>query len=297
MPSPKAIPVLLGAFVIAVVGFAWITADLFSGDLRERAVEAYPGAPWWKYNPDAEIATVYFDGSTGFEVAGGLEGLGITIVETYRNEALAALKTGEHQHLEQLGYEVFTYENRTVSGGGAFTFDTLYGEPAIPLELRVNRILSPDYDFFILQFVGNIKEEWKVSIESRGIPFLNYLTPNSVVVKMSPSQEASLMRLDYVQWIGIYQPAYKISADLLPSTESWHILGVSMLKISGSSDLKRVMRTALDVGGRILYLWEDYGLNSGFEAFVPHSIVTKLAQDPQVFQVTLYSDISWPLCQ
>jgi len=66
-------------------------------------------------------------------------------------------------------------------------------------------------DYYIVQFRGHIKEEMKQSVKNTGAMFFDYVPNNAFIVNMNSSVKSQVETMDIVQWVGPYQPAYKIS--------------------------------------------------------------------------------------
>jgi len=94
------------------------------------------------------------------------------------------------------------------------TIDTRAGEPPLPDELRLSEYQPGEAGYYIVQFVDVILPEWRDRLDATGAERLGYVPNNAFLVRMTPEQRASVVALTVVQWVGIYQPAYKISPGL-----------------------------------------------------------------------------------
>ena len=100
-------------------------------------------------------------------------------------------------------------------GINGLTFDTRNGEPQIPAALRVSDHPAGGEGYYIVQFRGPVKEEWKESLTRAGAEILDYVPSNAFLVRIDPGLRASLEKLQAVQWMGLFQPAYKIAPELV----------------------------------------------------------------------------------
>jgi len=74
---------------------------------------------------------------------------------------------------------------------------------------------SDDTDsYYIVQSTSYVTDEWKQSITDTGAVLFDYIPNNAFIVRMNSRVLARVEALDTVQWIGIYQPYYKISNGL-----------------------------------------------------------------------------------
>jgi PGF-pre-PGF domain-containing protein len=77
---------------------------------------------------------------------------------------------------------------------------------------------SDDTDgYYIVQSTSYVTDEWKQSITDTGAVLFDYIPNNAFIVRMNSRVLARVEALDTVQWIGIYQPYYKISHGLSAS--------------------------------------------------------------------------------
>ena len=62
-----------------------------------------------------------------------------------------------------------------------------------------------EYD--IVQFKGNVLEEWKQAVKNTGAVFFDYVPHNEFIVRMNSSETSSGETIDIVQWVGTYNCA------------------------------------------------------------------------------------------
>jgi len=97
----------------------------------------------------------------------------------------------------------------------AYTFTPATGQlPTIPNDLRVDRIDPSSTGYFILQFRGPIQPNWKRQLEANGVEFLEYIPDFAFKVRMNAEQVETLAQAPEINWIGVFQPAYKLSPAL-----------------------------------------------------------------------------------
>lgn len=94
------------------------------------------------------------------------------------------------------------------------TIDTRVGEPPLPDELYIDGYQPEEPGYYIVQFVHVILPEWWDRLDATGAVRLGYVPNNAFLVRMTDAQRATVAALDVVQWVGIYQPAYRISPEL-----------------------------------------------------------------------------------
>ncbi len=93
-------------------------------------------------------------------------------------------------------------------------FDTAKGDPAMPTTLGINAYPDHVKGTYIVQKNGAVSEEWKADIARAGGEILSYIPDNAFLVRMDNDAKGKVNAVKGNQWMGIYQPAYKISEEL-----------------------------------------------------------------------------------
>lgn len=65
--------------------------------------------------------------------------------------------------------------------------------------------------YYIVQFAGPVRDDWKARLSAAGGELLDYIPDNAFKVRMTPAQANAAAGLNEVAWVGVFQPAYKIS--------------------------------------------------------------------------------------
>jgi subtilisin family serine protease len=133
-----------------------------------------------------------------------------------------------------------------------YQFDTRVKEPDLPEKLMMDFSFLDESKYFIVQFAGPIKEEWKAQILKIGGEIYNYIPFFSFIVKMNETVKTELEKLRFVRWIGGYKPAYKIAPALLNASG---LCNLSILVFEGKS-WKEITAIIKRMGGTILFAEE-----------------------------------------
>ena len=91
----------------------------------------------------------------------------------------------------------------------------------LPADLKQSRMAearsrggNPNKGLYIVQFAGPTKDAWLNTLKSTGADVVSYVANNAYVVYCDARSAALVSRLQeeqsYVQWVGDYQPAYKM---------------------------------------------------------------------------------------
>ena len=139
----------------------------------------------------------------------------ISIVEEYDRFFLIETTDQNRLKLKERGYSVETLEDTDYVGLNSYSFNTDDGTPNIPERLKINRYEESQDGQYIVQFIGPIKNEWKEEIRDLGGSFQEYRHKFNFIVEMEPEVKREVEDLRFVNWVGIYQPAYRFNEELL----------------------------------------------------------------------------------
>ncbi len=122
-----------------------------------------------------------------------------------------------HSHGVPVPFTPVPDENATmISFSNGIVFDTRSGEPSLPSRLCIRD--AEEYGYHLVQFKGPIYTEWLQDLKNEGIDVIGYIPMYAEIVFASREQISKISSKLYVQWTGIFQPAYKIEARLTNET-------------------------------------------------------------------------------
>ncbi|QUV86631.1 S8 family serine peptidase [Chloracidobacterium aggregatum] len=102
----------------------------------------------------------------------------------------------------------------TISIGG-FCFDPRKDDPARALAARGGYLTEAAGDSYqIVQFNGRAQDAWLAELRQAGIEPLQYIPHQAYLAYVPAAARETAARRDYVRWMGLYQPAYKLSPAL-----------------------------------------------------------------------------------
>jgi len=90
-----------------------------------------------------------------------------------------------------------------------YRFDPLAGVPELPSALVASHV-SREHDYYLVQFAGAIRPEWKRNAERLGAELLWYVPRYAYVARIPVARVEAIRELPEVRWIGLDQPAYKL---------------------------------------------------------------------------------------
>ncbi|MFO7991635.1 MAG: S8 family serine peptidase [Thermoplasmata archaeon] len=98
---------------------------------------------------------------------------------------------------------------------GKHIFNIKEGEPHIPIDLK-QKSFNSDIGNYIIHFNGPIQNEWREYLENLGVKIIQYIPNYAYIVRMNPEIKPKINDLDFVDWLGIYHPDYKLVEDIKP---------------------------------------------------------------------------------
>ncbi len=99
------------------------------------------------------------------------------------------------------------------------TFYTNKPRPAMLRALTIETYPDTINGYYFVQFTGPITKEMKAQVVEAGGELFNYIPNNTYIVKMTSGERTRVETLPVVQWIGVYQPAMKLSQKLIRRVE------------------------------------------------------------------------------
>jgi subtilisin family serine protease len=97
------------------------------------------------------------------------------------------------------------------------TFDPLQAEPSVPQHLKLTGYVAGQAGPYIVQFQGPVQTAWTEAVIASGGQIDSYLPDFAYIVRLDENSRAQVEQLDFVRWVGIYQPAYKLPPQLTAS--------------------------------------------------------------------------------
>ncbi|MBS3782444.1 MAG: S8 family serine peptidase, partial [Candidatus Thermoplasmatota archaeon] len=146
-----------------------------------------------------------------------------SVIEEYHEFALVETTEEKKLTLMREGHIIETLENKYHVGLRSYSFNTDEGTPKIPENLKIEKYAGQEEGTYIIQFIGPIKTEWKEELKDMGVSFHEFRHRYNYIVKMDPSIERDVEDLNFVNWVGIYQPAYKFDPGLLKRSDPVNI--------------------------------------------------------------------------
>jgi hypothetical protein len=125
----------------------------------------------------------------------------------YGSQVLVEMSENQADAMADAGYEIEIVETTIMFP--QVIFDTVNGEPSLSADM----IATSDY--YAVQFIGPITQEWKAQLEDIGaINTDHYWSNHAYIIKMDETTKDTVEALPFINWVGQFQPAYKFVHDL-----------------------------------------------------------------------------------
>ncbi len=136
---------------------------------------------------------------------------GVIPIVDYGAFVLATVSGQASATLQSKGMILRTLTDRSTLYLGSVSFDTAKAAPAIADNLRIASYPAGTAGLYLVQFKGPILSSWLDGLRAQGVRVYNYIPNFAFVVQMTPEQAKGVSFSPMVQWVGVYQPAYRIS--------------------------------------------------------------------------------------
>jgi hypothetical protein len=210
-------------------------------------------------------------------LAASLRKSSLNIAEDYGYFTLSKLTGTQADMLSNEGYEIEPVSTQLQFP--TVQFDTKNGEPNMPPNLKAAS------DYYVVQFIGPITQEWKDQVVKLGA--LNtdqYWSDNAFIMKMEEKTLANVKALPFVNWLGTYQPAYKMASDLSEFNAGRDTIEVSVFK---NENMDTVISRLKSMGASFRWKVDKSNLNidSITVVEIDTSLIPEIARVPEINSV------------
>jgi len=167
-----------------------------------------------------------------------------------------------------------------------YSFDPLKETPSLPPHLVISSY-EGKFGYYIIQFPGPIREEWKRDIIRIGGKFLDYIHRYAFLVRLPNDQLERVRELPQVRWVGLYQPVYKIFPylDKSPGVKPY-IVGFFY-----DEDEKEILKKLEELGATNIIT--DFNFqNKSVKVEIDGTKVDEIAKIPGVYWIEHYIPIT-----
>ncbi|MFO7793279.1 MAG: S8 family serine peptidase [Candidatus Saliniplasma sp.] len=138
----------------------------------------------------------------------------LNILEQYDNYVLVRASEEDVDQLSGRGLGIKRLPARTEISVKGHNFDIREGTPEFSEDLMIDDYESGEEGQYIVHMLGPIADNWRPTLEDKGVQVLNYVHNYGYRVRMTPEMAEEVSELYFVDWVGIYQPEYKLEQGL-----------------------------------------------------------------------------------
>ncbi|MEF8832996.1 MAG: S8 family serine peptidase, partial [Candidatus Thermoplasmatota archaeon] len=140
----------------------------------------------------------------------------VDIIDEYGRYTLVEINSAEIGELKEEGINVKELPGRTEISVKGHTFDVLDGQPDLDPELKIDGYRSDEEGLYVIHMLGPVNPEWRETLEEEGVEIINYVPNYAYEARMTPEEAERVEGLSFVDWVGIYQPEFKLAENLEP---------------------------------------------------------------------------------
>jgi len=177
------------------------------------------------------------------------ENLGLTVEQQLPQGILVSGSEEQYVALESLNYRVKLLPDTNILSVGAYRIDIETSSPQVQAELQVPESLERTWQHHLVQLAAPPTQEWTRAIEARGVEVVEPIGAYGLFVIGSPEAVKSLENLPFVEWVGPFQPAYRLDPNLVNREGVIQYISVGVYP---EEDLTSIKEALIDLGGRII---------------------------------------------
>lgn len=163
-------------------------------------------------------------------------------------------------------------------------FDPRLSPPDLPPDLTVDSGDPEAGNYSIVQFHGPVLEAWRTELERRDAEIIDYVPDFAYIVRADAEALKKIRAMKVVRWVGVFQPAFRLSNNLLRNVEmSRPDVWIELVVRGFSGEPADRLLAALDASNAtITHQYEDRGGGMIFRLTVPEASIQGLAHIPGI---------------
>lgn len=139
--------------------------------------------------------------------------IGVDVIEKYSNQLLIEVNDKEEMQLRDAGLEIKELPQRTKLSLKSHPFDLEEGID-FSEELTIDGYDPGTKGLYLVHMLGPVHPDWRDQLEKRDIEIINYVPNYAYEVRMTPETAERVDDLEFIDWVGIYQPGFKLAENL-----------------------------------------------------------------------------------
>jgi subtilisin family serine protease/Mg-chelatase subunit ChlD len=198
------------------------------------------------------------------------------------------LVNGEEEKLsllENQGYRVKLLPDTNILNIGDYNIDIEKDLPKLNANQEVPKSLVKTWQHHLVQLISPPNEEWIKKIEAEDVEVVEPISQYGLFVIGSPVNVEKLKKLDFVAWVGLFKPAYRIAPNLKGLKGVIKNLCITYVGTLSDSDFYQKLES---LGAKIVSKSEDnIHFNNNLKLISIEILVSKLPS------ITLIPEVRW----
>lgn len=162
----------------------------------------------------------------------------------------------QYAALESQGYRVKLLTDTNIINVGSYRIDTDAALPKVPEKLEVPKALQKTWPHHLVQLAAPPNEDWIRTIEEQGVDVVEPISAYGLFVVGSPEQVKNLKNLPFVEWVGLFKPAYRIAPNLQGLKGKIQYVNIGVYPATAVDEVREAIEKA---GGTIINEWGKEG--------------------------------------
>lgn len=214
-----------------------------------------------------------------------VESVGGRVSSATAQRALVAGNAAHWEALESQGFRVKRLPATNMLEVGSHRIDTSIGAASLPYALELSAKELASWRHHLVQLVAPPTAEWTDKLRVAGVDVVEPVGPYGLFVVASTAEVMALLqRFDFVAWAGPFQPAYRLSPEVVPQPGATHRLG---LGVYPPSDGAAVESAVYGAGGTVVRTSE-----ASAHRGVYHRLVAELSDDG-LYALAHHPSVRW----
>lgn len=182
--------------------------------------------------------------------------LGLNVTHLLPQGTLVVGDERQYAALEARGYRVKLLPDTNILEVGAYRIDTEAAPPKVPTKLEVPKALQQTWPHHLVQLAAPPQAAWIQAIAEQGVEVVEPISAYGLFVVGSPAQVNRLKQLPFVEWVGPFKPAYRLSPNLQQAQGKLHYVNIGIYPATAIAAVRATVQRA---GGNIIHKWSREG--------------------------------------
>ncbi|MFO7990788.1 MAG: S8 family serine peptidase [Thermoplasmata archaeon] len=204
----------------------------------------------------------------------------IKVIDVYGDYVLMEVDSESIQDIKDMDFKIDPLTDRTQINVKSYSFDIEKEDLKIPSSLRIDGYPEGTEGGYIVHMLGPVNPEWREVLLDMDVQIVNYIPNYAYHIRTTPDVINDIQSLEFIDWVGLYQPAYKIDENLNP--------GKVTIELAKGSSIHTAKKIAEMIPVESIYrTTEGIGLRGTYRSDVK---LQQIASMPDVYYISHYDE-------